>query len=99
MYCTYCEELSKRNSYTSGCQNFRITDIQKHAKSKDHRSATETCAMKSAGATVTSGFSRLTDEREQAIVAAMRNLYWLAKEDVASLKYNSSVQQIVSKQN
>ena len=55
--------------------------------------------MKSAGAMVTSGFSRLTDEREQAIVAAMKNLHWLVKEDVASLKYNSSVQQIVSKQN
>ena len=45
--------------------------------------------MKLSGATVPAGFYRLTTEHEQAIVSAMRNVYWLSKEDVASLKYNS----------
>ena len=89
MYCTYCLETNKHNSYTSGCQNFRTSDIQKHSKSRDHRSATEAYAMKLSGATVPAGFYRLTTEHEQAIVSAMRNVYWLSKEDVASLKYNS----------
>ena len=31
----------------------------------------------------------MTTEREQAIACAMRNVYWLSKEDVPSLKYNS----------
>ena len=89
MYCTYCKEAKKNNSYTGGCLNFRITDIQKHASSRDHRMATESYAMRLSGATVTAGFHRLTTEREEAVVAAMRNVYWLAKEDIASLKYKS----------
>ncbi len=38
---------------------------------------------------VAAGFLRLTTEREKAIIAAMRNVYWLAKKDIASLKYKS----------
>ncbi len=37
--------------------------------------------MRLSGATMTAGFHRLTTQREEAIIAAMRNVYWLAKED------------------
>ena len=89
MYCTYCKEAKKNNSYTTGCQNFRITNVKKHASSRDHRVAAESYVMRLSGATVTAGFHRLTTEHEEAIIAAMGNIYWLAKEDIASLKYNS----------
>ena len=60
--CTVCTVRSRANETVilQGAKTSGL-DIQKHAKSKDHHSATETCAMKSAGAMVTSGFSRLTD--------------------------------------
>ena len=45
MYCKYCEETSKDNIYTSGCKNFRISDIQKHLRSHDHSASTETYLM------------------------------------------------------
>ena len=32
---------------------------------------------------------RSTTINEEGVMAAMRNIYWLAKEDVASLKYTS----------
>ena len=89
MFCTYCKATKKSSSYTTGCHNFRVTDVQKHARSKDHRAATESYAMKLSGATVSAGFYRITTEREEAVIAAMMNIYWLAKEDIASLKYNS----------
>ena len=41
MYCKYCQETQKKNSYTSGCKNFRLSDIQKHGKCHDHRAAAE----------------------------------------------------------
>ena len=85
----YCLDANKKNSYTSGCKNFCISDIQKHALGKDHRSEVEIYAMKSSEATVPIAFQRISDEREEAILAALKNVYWLAKEDVASLKYNS----------
>ena len=28
MCCKYCEQSNKANTYTSGCKNFRISDIQ-----------------------------------------------------------------------
>ena len=89
MFCYYCKEAKKTNSYTSGCKNFRVTDVQKHAQSRDHRLAAEAYAMKKSGVTVTAAFTKIIDLREEAILAAMMNVYWLAKEDIASIKYNS----------
>ena len=89
MYCTYCKDAKKSNSYTSGCCNFRITDVQKHASGRDHRAAVEAYAMKVSGVTVTAGFQRINTEREEAVIAALKNVYWLAKEDISSMKYNS----------
>ena len=52
--------------------------------------ATESYIMGLSGATVTAGFHRLTTECEEAIIAAMKNIYWLAnKRRQALLKYNS----------
>jgi hypothetical protein len=89
MYCKYCEEANKKNTYTVGCKNFRISDIQKHSRSRDHAAAAEACLLKVTGATVTNALSKVMSLNEKAVMAAMRNLYWLAKEDVASLKYNA----------
>ena len=88
MYCKHCQEIQKKNSYTSRCKNFRLSDIQKHGKCHDHSAAAEAYLMKTSGATITAAFSRMTSINEEAVMAAMRNIYWLAKEDIASLKYN-----------
>lgn len=89
MYSEYCAQSRKANNYTSGSQNFRISDIKKHGKSRDHSAATEAYLLKTSGATVKAAVQRLTTVNEEAVMAAMRNVYWLAKEDVASVKYNS----------
>ena len=89
MYCKYCLEIKKKNSYTVGCRNFRISDINKHTRSRDHSAAAEAYLLKASGATVTSALSRVVSLNEEAVIAAMKNIYWLAKEDIASLKYNS----------
>ena len=89
MYCKYCEQSNKDNTYTSGCKNFRISDIKKHSRSRDHSAATEAYLSKTSGATVTAALSRSTTINEEGVMAALRNIYWLAKEDLASLKYTS----------
>ena len=45
--------------------------------------------MEHSGSAVTEAFTRIVDECEEAIIATMTNVYWLAIEDIASLKYNS----------
>ena len=89
MYCTFCKKANKSNTFTSGCKNYRVTDVQKHSRSKDHCLASEAHAMEHSGSTVTEAFTRMVDECEEAIIATMTNVYWLAVEDIASLKYNS----------
>ena len=91
MYCIYCKRVMKRNNQQPRCQNSRITDVQKHKRqSSNHCVATESYIMGLSGATVTTGFHRLTTECEEAIIAAMKNIYWLAnKRRQALLKYNS----------
>ena len=73
----------------SGYKNYRVTDVQKHSRSEDHCLVSEAHAMEHSGPMVTEAFTRIVDEREEAIIAAMTNVYWLTIEDIASLKYNS----------
>ena len=89
MYCTFCEKANKSNTFTSGCKNYHVTDVQKHSHSKDHCLASEAYAMEHSGSVVMEAFTRIVDDHEEAIIAAMTNIYWLAVEDIASLKYNS----------
>ena len=79
MYCKYGLDA---NSYTSGCKNFCISDIQKHVLGKDHRSAVKIYANEIIGSY--SAYC-ISDEHEEAILAALKNVHWLAKEDVAPL--------------
>ena len=65
-----------------------MSDIQKHGKCHDHSVAAEAYLMKTSGETIIGTFSRMTSLNKEAVMAAMRNIYWLAKENIATLKYN-----------
>ena len=41
MFCTLCEKHRKRNTFTSGCRNYRTSTLERHTGCKDHREAVE----------------------------------------------------------
>lgn len=39
MFCTLCENAGCKNSFTSGCNNFRSSALTEHVEGKDHKGA------------------------------------------------------------
>ena len=90
MFCTVCKHGGRSNFYsTAGCSNFRVSDLRKHSKRNEHRFALEAVRLQESSNTVSDCVNRMSTRTEVAITCAMRNVYWLASEDIASLKYNS----------
>lgn len=86
MLCSICIESSKANPFTSGCTNFRTSTLTRHVESQDHQNALEEVHMASnfERAVVTS-----VTLQEKTVVSALRTVYWLGKEYIATEKYRS----------
>ena len=90
MYCSSCLRHKKKNAYTQtayteGTTNFKKTNILRHSQTRDHKSCLEAEGNRS----LTAITAEAHGQKMKAIVSAMRNVYWLAKEEVATLKYES----------
>lgn len=85
MFCDLCCTHKKDNPYVNGTQNFKKTNVKRHAHSSDHLKAQE--ANQCESLTTLAGQAR--NRRKRAVEMAMRNVYWLAKEEVATMKYES----------
>ena len=81
MFCYICQKSKKTNPFASaeGCTNFRTPTLQRHIDCKEHKDAINEEAMR----------DTFNKAQSQAILTAMRAVYWLAKEDIATVKYNS----------
>ena len=91
MFCKECVKHNKKSAFSNieGCQNFRIDNLRKHEKSSEHQGAVECTALANIGTSITSMFEKPLSREAQAVKAAMMNVYWLAKEEIATLKYAS----------
>ena len=90
MFCKVCNEARKKNSFTSrqGSMNFRTSTLTRHANSRDHKNANQEVVMCRELVTVT---RRVLSGNEQAIVCALKAVYWLAKEEMPSSELPSSL--------
>lgn len=88
MTCSVCIKTNKKNPFTQGCRNFRTSTLTRHMSSSDHVNA-----MKDSVEQV--NFRRTIetamDDKKSAVIAAMRCVYWLAKEKIATMKYSSLI--------
>lgn len=92
MFCTLCHRHKKNNAYAQGTKNFRRTNILRHIHSCDHKMALEAEGSLSLTSIT---MDTIHSQKSKAVVSAMRNVYWLAKEEVATLKYSSLNQLLV----
>ena len=88
MFCYFCRKSKKTNplALVEGCTNFRTSTLQRHKDCKEHEDAVNEEAMRD---TFSNTQRRVLREQSQAILTAMRAVYWLAKEDIATVKYDS----------
>ena len=89
MFCSWCIASSKSNAFTNGCDNFRTSTLQRHVTSKDHIEAMQDINLREE---MGEAAKTARDHKEDAIIRAMQAAYWMAKEDIASLKYESLLQ-------
>ena len=77
----------KTNPFASakGCTNFRTSTLQRRKDCKEHDDAVNEEAIRD---TFNSTQCCVLREQLQAILTAMRAIYWLAKEDIATVKYD-----------
>ena len=76
----FCSRHKKNNQYASGTKNFKHTNILRHAYESQ-----KGIACQSLSSVCTQSYS----EKRKAVMAAIRNVYWLAKDEIATLKYGS----------
>ena len=74
-----------KNPYSHGTSNFNYTNLARHSKSADHKRM----VIASITQPITTVVAHATAKAEAALTAASRNVYWLAKEEIATYKYSS----------
>jgi len=87
MFCYFCQQANKSNPFgEKGCMNFRTSTLNRHLDSADHKNAVQEDAMR---VTLASSREKMINEENASIIQAMKSVYWLAKEDIATHKYDS----------
>ena len=88
MFCYFCRKPKKTNPFASveGCTNFRTSTLHRHKDCKEHEDAVNGEAMRD---TFSNTQRHVFRAQLQAILTAMGAVYWLATEDIATVKYDS----------
>ena len=86
MYCKYCKNAKVANAYAAGTKNFRNTNLLRHVQSSEHQQA---ILIQTTCETIEVSTAKVVSNATAAVTTAMRNVYWLAKEEVATFKYSS----------
>lgn len=80
MRCQYCIDAKKRNVFTTtGCDKFKKDALRKHAQTNDHRAAVEAIAGRRH---MQRAIANTYSHQEQAISAALRTAYFMAKKNL-----------------
>ena len=91
MFCTICEKHSKsKGPWVNGTNNFRLKSLHVHLKSAEHKQAVE--SVDPSQKSLSSTFAASQEKRNSAIVAALRTVYWIVKEEIANRKYKSLIE-------
>ncbi|XP_070573799.1 uncharacterized protein C17orf113-like [Ptychodera flava] len=88
MFCKVCRRAGKVTPFScdKGCTNYKTSTLMRHAASTKHQEALKEVTLRSGMKTVVS--NALT-KNQNAVLVAIKCVYWLAKEAVATDKYSS----------
>ncbi|XP_060586448.1 uncharacterized protein LOC132742139, partial [Ruditapes philippinarum] len=68
------------------CVNYRTSTLERHMSSSDHQNA----LIDQRGQSVfQASFKSAFDKKKSSIISALRTVYWMCKEKIATLKYSS----------
>ena len=88
MFCELCRNASKDNALACGSDNFRTSTITRHISHPDHHLL---LTAKTMNKSTEVAFQRSFDLESQAVVTAMKAVYYIAKEHLPLTKYTSLI--------
>ena len=88
MFCSLCIRAKEVNAFTFGTDNFPTSTITRHISGGNHKAAV--CSSEQAGDLKKSIEKQLSD-KEQAVVSAMKCVYFMIKQCYASSGYGDFV--------
>jgi len=88
MLCKVCLASKKKNPFTTeeGCTNYRTSTLDRHVKITDHKLALSDSVLRK---NFVKASQTAIAAKSDAVITAMRSVYWLAKESIATAKYPS----------
>ncbi|XP_021339253.1 zinc finger protein 862-like [Mizuhopecten yessoensis] len=95
MKCSVCEKHHKSNPFTSadGCVNFRTSTLTRHAGSMDHTDSLRAEALqKDFNQAAATAKMQSVAHAKEGVEAAMKTVFWMAKEDIPIKKYTSMME-------
>ena len=84
MYVSVCKAFKKKNTLTSGSTNFRTSTLVRYIESRDHR---ESVIARQSAQRMEMMIKKSFSKEDQSLIAALRTVYFTAKQDIASVKY------------
>lgn len=81
MRCKYCVEARKTNAFTTGCRTFKKDNLAKHVQTNDHRAALSAISGRR---DMERAISNVYRSEEQAVIAALKTVFFMAKNNLAS---------------
>ena len=89
MYCKLCLKKGKKNTMTAGCKSFKTSSLTRHEELTDHKHAIAEGELQ---ANFNASLSKMFIEEDEAIMKAMKAIYWMASENLPMTKYESMMQ-------
>ena len=86
MTCKTCVAEGKDNPFTSGCTNLRHSTLVRHMQTNQHKASLEAVSLRS---TMNKQTMSVISKKNTAVTSTLRSVYWLAKEQLPTLKHRS----------
>lgn len=86
MFCSMCIKYKKANAFTSGCQTLKTSSMYRHEASDDHKNCSQEQSLKQ---NMAHAIKKSYEAQDNAIIKALKVVYWLASENIPLSKYES----------
>ena len=90
MFCQVCIDAKLSNAMTLGTQNFKTSTLTRHIKSADHTRAIQAHKQRKE---MKAAVEKALTKEEEAIIVAMKAVYFLVKEDLPLSKYPNFIEE------
>ncbi|XP_061573635.1 zinc finger protein 862-like isoform X1 [Cololabis saira] len=84
MFCSHCEKSGRKNGFTKGSTNMRMSSLVEHSRCNDHVSAVTLSAQRAA---MEGHCERAKETSNKKLCSQLKVVFYMAKKDIACHQY------------